>query len=249
MTAVAAGAAFDRIAAQYDELWSETAVGQAQRAAVWQRIDPIFTRGSRVLDLGCGSGVDAAHLMRKGVDVVAVDASAEMVRVARARGVDARHATIETLEFDAIFDGALSDFGALNCVADLPAVARCLGRLIRPGGTLALCVLGRCCAWEVAHFVRAGEFAKGFRRFRGECCGSSLGVRVFYHSAAKIHGAFAGQFRLTGSYGVGVCVPPSYVTALSAPAVARMAAFDRRIGHLPVLRALGDHRLFFLERI
>lgn len=250
MTASAAGFAFDRIAEQYDALWSESAVGRQQRLAVWQSIEPLFPRGSRVLDLGCGSGVDAVHLMQNGVDMTGIDASAGMVRVARERGVDARHLAIEALdESFGVFDGVLSNFGALNCVPDLMPVADSLGRLIRPGGHLALCILGRCCVWEMAHFLRRGQAAKAFRRFRRGGCPSSMGIRVYYHSAEQIRRAFAPRFQLVDWRGIGVCVPPSYVDPISERATSRMAAADRKLADLPVLRALGDHRLFLFRRI
>ncbi len=250
MTAVPAGVAFDRIAARYDELWSETAIGRAQRAAVWRRIDPLFRPGDRVLDLGCGSGVDPVHLMRRGVQVCGIDASEEMVKQARGRGADARWMPIEALgEIEGRFDGALSNFGALNCVADLAPVARSLGSLIRHEGYLAICVLGRYCAWEMAHFLRRGQPGKAFRRLQRAGCEAAIGVHVHYHAPRRILEAFRPNFALLRSYGIGVCVPPSYVGAISERAIGLMAALDQRLSDLPVLRSLGDHRLFVFRRV
>src|SRR5215208_5404891 len=113
MTAVG----FDRLAPKYDALWSDSPIGRSQRQAVWRRIDPLFSRGDRVLDLGCGTGVDAAHLMARGIHLYGVDASMEMVRLARVRGVTADVLPLEDL--DALagpYDGAISNFGVLNCV-------------------------------------------------------------------------------------------------------------------------------------
>ena len=73
-------AAFDRVAPRYDELWTNTDVGRLQREAVWRHIDPLFRAGSRIVDLGCGTGADAVHLSGAGVHVSAFDASREMVR-------------------------------------------------------------------------------------------------------------------------------------------------------------------------
>lgn len=250
MTAIAAGVAFDRIALRYDELWSDTAIGRQQRAAVWRRIDPLFRPGERVLDLGCGSGVDAAHLLRRGVRVRGIDASEAMVRQARARGVDARLLSIEALgESDGPFDGAISNFGALNCLGDLAPVARSLGSLIRPAGYLALCVLGRCCAWEMAYYLGLGQPAKAFRRLRSGGCESSLGIQVHYHAPRGILQAFRSNFRFVRSHGVGVFVPPSYVGSFPDRAVSLMAALDRQTAHLPVFRSLGDHRLLVFQRL
>lgn len=81
---------FDQLASAYAELWSDTARGRLQREQVWSMIDGLFGPGDRVLDLGCGTGDDAVHLMARGVEVVGIDASAPMVEIARSRGVDAR---------------------------------------------------------------------------------------------------------------------------------------------------------------
>src|SRR5437867_8991299 len=149
-----AARAFDTLASRYDELWTQSAVGRLQRLAVWRRLDRLFRPGDSLLDLGCGTGEDALHFMRSGMRVRAIDASAEMVRIARSRGVDAVRLPIEELErLTGSFDGVLSDFGALNCVARLDAIRRPLARLIRPGGSLAICVLGRCCLWETAWYL------------------------------------------------------------------------------------------------
>ncbi len=54
--AAVAGAAFDRIASRYDELWTCSPVGRLQREAVWRRLDKLFNDGNTLLDLGCGTG-------------------------------------------------------------------------------------------------------------------------------------------------------------------------------------------------
>lgn len=250
MIASAAGTAFDKLAEHYDRLWSETAIGREQRAAVWQRIDPLFDAGYRVLDLGCGTGVDAIHLIERGVEVCGIDASKEMVRVACCRGVDARHLPVEALgELTGEFDGAISNFGALNCVSDLDTVARTLGRLIRIGGHAAICLAGRCCAWETGHYLLRRQFAKAFRRWNRRGAEASLGVHVEYPSIRELVRWFRPEFRLVGWYGIGLCVPPSYVSGISETQVARLAAADQRLAHRPVLRSLADHRLVVFQRV
>src|SRR5262249_47720119 len=78
--------AFDVLAARYDELWTESPAGRAQRELVWRELDLRFHPGQRILDIGCGTGVDAAHFAARGVDVEALDASPAMVARAEARG-------------------------------------------------------------------------------------------------------------------------------------------------------------------
>lgn len=65
--------------------------------------------GERILDLGCGDGVLTERIAAMGCDVVGVDASAEQVEAARARGIDARVMDAEELTFAAEFDAVLSN--------------------------------------------------------------------------------------------------------------------------------------------
>ena len=247
---------FDRLAPRYDELWSGSLVGMAQRAAVWREIDGLFRRGSRVLDLGCGTGDDALRLARAGVFVTGVDVSERMLQIARQRAfaegvpVECRRADLESFRLPPAYDGALSNFGALNCLVDLDGFAARLAGMLRRGAPLALCWMGNCCAWEIAWYLAVGRPAKAFRRLRAG--GSrAAGLRVRYPSAAEIAAAFVPYFRFVRQRGIGLTVPPSYLECLAARhSLAFRAArrIDRAIAGGPVLRALADHRLFLFER-
>src|ERR1700691_6231741 len=84
---------WDRTAENYDRIFSETVVGRIQRDAVWHEMDKIFQPGMRILELNCGTGIDAVHLAARGVRVVACDLSSGMIHAARQRssaaGLDA----------------------------------------------------------------------------------------------------------------------------------------------------------------
>jgi SAM-dependent methyltransferase len=239
---------FDRLALQYDRLWTRSTVGLLQREAVWRRIGPLFQPGQSALDLGCGTGEDALRLLRAGLRVHAVDASSEMVRIARSRGVDAEILSIEHCgSLDRSFDAVLSNFGALNCVEDIEALREPLASLVRPGGYLIVCIIGRYCLWETAWALAVRQPAKAFRRWRKSAM-SSLGIRVFYPSRERLQAAFHPRFTLVNWCGIGLSVPPSYVTGFSAGILRKLDAFDRRVAHRPWLRGLSDHRLFVFVR-
>ncbi len=241
-------AAFDRIASEYDRVWTRSPVGRLQREAVWRHIGPLFHSGQSVLDLGCGTGHDALRLIEAGLRVRAIDASREMVSIARDRGVNALTLPIEHCGvLVETFDAVLSNFGALNCVEDIESLCQPLARLVRPGGHLAICVIGRFCAWETAWALVHQRPAKAFRRWRKSVM-SSLGARVFYPSKHRLEAAFRPQFTLVNWYGIGLSVPPSYVTGLSERFLQKLDAFDQRAAHWPLLRGLSDHRLFVFRR-
>jgi ubiquinone/menaquinone biosynthesis C-methylase UbiE len=73
---------FDAVADSYDQGFTFSKIGQAQRAAVWKELSRAFRSGDRVLEIGCGTGIDACFLAERGVSVVACDSSAAMIRIA-----------------------------------------------------------------------------------------------------------------------------------------------------------------------
>jgi ubiquinone/menaquinone biosynthesis C-methylase UbiE len=116
--------AFDRHALTYDERFSSLAAAQAIRRQVWCIADALFSPGSRLLDLGCGTGDDAIHFAERGIQVTSIDISpgmiAQLLLKAEAAGVQGRivaHiADLETFQPETEFNGLFSNFGALNCV-------------------------------------------------------------------------------------------------------------------------------------
>jgi ubiquinone/menaquinone biosynthesis C-methylase UbiE len=241
-------AAFDSVASSYQTLWSGTPTGEMQREAVWRFIEPLFSTGSRILDIGCGTGDDALAFQARQVHVTGIDASPEMVRIARERGIDASVRRAEDLsDLRGSFDGILSNFGALNCVQDLESLREPLARLMRPDGWLAICLMGRVCVWESIWYLLRGDLARATRRWKGEAS-SSLASRVFYPTVANVRHALAPDFTLYSWHGIGLAVPPSYVTGFSAAAIRRLANLDRRLAPLPFLRACSDHRLLLFRK-
>ncbi len=89
--------------------------------------------GERILDLGCGDGALTEKLVAGGCQVVAVDASAEQVAAARARGLDAHVADGHALGFDSEFDAVFSN-AALHWMKRPRDVIAGVRRALRPGG-------------------------------------------------------------------------------------------------------------------
>ena len=259
-------APFDSIAARYDETFTHSAIGRAQRNSVWRELDRAFPSGSRVLEIGCGTGYDACHLASRGVEVTACDPSTEMIVVATSR-VEAedlqelvhpkilRAEEVASLHEHSSFDGAFSNFGALNCVPDIRRLARDLAVLLKPGANLLLCWMGSFCAWEVLWYLAQGDRKNAFRRSKKDGVSARLAddasIRVHYPSVNELALAFAPSFTVRSIKGVGVFVPPSYVEpwAQRHPRLLNFFEYaDSQVSPLPGLRSMGDHVLMRLQR-
>src|SRR5579863_4904659 len=240
----AAPATFDAIADTYDEIFTRTPIGRAQRNLVWRVVASVFRSGDRILELNCGTGEDAFFLGRLGISVVACDASPRMIDVARTRQAGElcsskvqfrpiRTEDIRILQGGASFDGVLSNFSGLNCVEDLGAVARDLAAITKRGAKLCLCLSTRTCLWEIFWFCAHANFRKAFRRIRGWST-ATVGrrtLKVWYPTIRTIQRAFSPSFQLISLRAIGLMVPPSYVqpkTAANERTLRRMENLDWR---------------------
>jgi SAM-dependent methyltransferase len=114
--------------------------GGVDMSALYERFLGRVESGGRILDAGCGVGRDALAFAERGYTVVAFDASAEMVRLARERIAD--RAEVLQMRFDGAawreeFDGVWACASLLHVPAtDLPPVIRRLRTALRPGGVI-----------------------------------------------------------------------------------------------------------------
>lgn len=254
---------WDDAAAKYDRDFSGTLIGKTRRHSVWRDLERTFQPGRRILELNCGTGIDAIHLAARGIEVLACDISPGMIRIARQDAValnlqgriDFRvlpTEDLESLQSQRPFDGAFSNFCGLNCVEDLPAVARNLARLLKPGAPLLICVIGHFVPWEIVWFLAHRKPVKAFERLldNGGLCDAG-DLKIQRPSVQEMARIFAPDFELQGWRGVGIAVPPGYMEgwARRFPKILKMLAqVDNWIDRLPLFRNLGDCILLEFSR-
>ncbi len=259
----AATRAFDRLAPAYDTLVAGDTF-RHQRSQTHAAFARWIKPGFRILEIGCGTGVDTAFLAGMGAKMVACDPSEEMLSRTRRRltmagigdrvgilscGLEALPQFLDALDHAEGFDAVVSNFGALNCVGTLDALGAIGCRHLRPGGAMILGLIGRTCLWETLYFTARGEVSKASRRRRPSVAVPVAGVDVptFYHRRADVHCCLGAGFRLDAAIGIGVMVPPPYLEPRwqRLPIAIRRAAagIDRVAASWPLVNQLGDHTL------
>jgi SAM-dependent methyltransferase len=257
--------AFDAIAPIFDQRFGPWRSVAAQRHAVRQILLRELPKRGHIMELGGGTGEDAAFLAEAGYEVFLTDPSPTMVALAKAKlspfGAHAEIATGEELEDFAarhlstggrLFDGAFSNFAALNCVVDLAPVARGLAQLLKPGAPAMLVLFGTFCPGEMVTEVAHKRLNQALRRRRRGPFQARLAQRTFsivYHHRAALMRTFSPWFELEKRLGIGVTVPPSAAEPWISNhprLLGAMEALDRVLSR--PMATLGDHVLYQFRR-
>jgi SAM-dependent methyltransferase len=172
-------AAFDAIGERYDDAFPHKSAQIIATQWVIDRLSP----GARVLDAGCGTGVPTAGMMvESGLDVVGIDVSAEMLRIARFNVPSARFIAMDLKEVDSslgTFDAAVAFFSLIMLRrADIPATVRRIRDLVRPGGYVAVGMVEADLDYVPLTFLGAELRATGYPRADLEALLTGEGLEV-----------------------------------------------------------------------
>jgi SAM-dependent methyltransferase len=232
------------------------------RNVLWDRYARLFCAGQTVLDLGCGTGIDAVFLAQRGIRVMGIDASPAMIGQSRAKLaaadlddlVDLRVMDIAAVGSlpQAGFDGIICAFAALNTSAELDEFAASVARLLVPRGILVVHLLNRWSLWEWLGLVRTGRFGAARRLGRNPVRNFMIAGRPVSHYLYQPDAAYARffqpHFALRRAYGIGILRPPHTVQRIPAAIVSRLDRLERPLGGLRPFRDWGRFFVLELER-
>lgn len=134
---------YDHIAERHAEWAGRTRTEERERYA--RLLVELLPPGSRVLELGCGTGVPTTRRLAEHFEVVAVDLSARHVELARANvpGAEVFQADMARLDLPAAsFDGVAAFYSIIHLPREEHAgLFRRIATWLRPGGVM-LAALG-----------------------------------------------------------------------------------------------------------
>jgi 2-polyprenyl-6-hydroxyphenyl methylase / 3-demethylubiquinone-9 3-methyltransferase len=107
--------------------------------------------GKRVLDVGCGGGILADSMARKGSQVLGIDLATKALKVAQLHALEAQTPNIEYREVsvEALAAEQPASFDAVTCmemlehVPDPGSVVRACSALVKPGGWVFFSTINR----------------------------------------------------------------------------------------------------------
>jgi 2-polyprenyl-6-hydroxyphenyl methylase/3-demethylubiquinone-9 3-methyltransferase len=107
--------------------------------------------GKRVLDVGCGGGILADAMARRGADVLGIDLAGKALKVAQLHAIEAATPNVEYREIaaEALAANMPESFDVVTCmemlehVPDPASIVAACGRLLKPGGSVFFSTINR----------------------------------------------------------------------------------------------------------
>lgn len=220
------------------------------------RLARLLTPSSRLLELGGGTGTDAAWLAAQGYDILTTDASPAMLaethqKLATYKNAQVAQLDLNTLPTDAFCDPVevvFSNFGVLNCVASLPALSSWLADRMPPDSFALFVIMGRYCVWETLWHGLHGDLATAQRRRHPAFYD---GIEIFYPTVAEVRDAFEPHFHMQHIEPLGLFLPPSdvYGALEKRPRWLRiLTTLDDSMGRRSIFANYADHFMIELRR-
>ena len=113
--------------------------------------DLVPLKGKRVVDIGCGGGILADAMARKGAEVLGIDLATKALRVAQLHALEAQTEGVTYREVSAekLADEQPASFDVVTCmemlehVPDPASVVRACATLVKPGGHVFFSTINR----------------------------------------------------------------------------------------------------------
>jgi ubiquinone/menaquinone biosynthesis C-methylase UbiE len=220
-----AEAAFTNQSDIFDDLYSHNTIINYKRNRVREHVLRYLKRGSTILEINSGTGIDALYFAQNGFKVHTTDISkgmqAQLVQKVKDHGFEklisnelCSFTQLDTLTAKGPYDLIFSNFAGLNCTADLDRVLKSFSPLLNPGGLVTLVVLPKFCLWETMLLFK-GDFKTAFRRFfsRNGRAAHVEGVhfKCWYYNPSFIQNHLKNEFKTLNIEGLCSVVPPSYM--------------------------------------
>lgn len=254
--------AFDAVAASFDERF-ENAITRRIRDKIYGIVESLLPSPSALLDINCGTGIDAMVFARRGYSVTGIDISPGMIQQAKVKALAFPNldAAFSVGSFEHLservqgsFDLAFSNFGGLNCTENLSGVAKEVASILKQGGYFVAVVMPPFSLWEFLSYALRGDRKNAFRRLgkRTLATGFDDGTfLVFYHSPQKFREACSPWFEAYDQIGLSILspTPQSMGFAGRFPRLVRLLdSIDSGIERWPFFRSLGDHFIVILRK-
>ena len=259
--------AFDSASEEYDFTIAQNFINVWIRERSIKELLSLSRPDDVLLEIGCGTGVEALEISKYVKGIVATDISKEMISLvdrkvsARGLGSKIRSVQLGASEIEQVApylpNGkvriAYSFNGALNCEPRIEEFSKELANIIQPGGYFVCSIRNTLCMSEAISHALVLQFDKMAPRKKQPVMVSVGGIDIpsYYYPPVKFTQFFTKNFRVKKIIGLPAILPPAYLSNLYFKA-RKVLSFAERVevalaSHYPLNR-FGDQSLTVFQR-
>lgn len=213
--------AFSKQAPVFDKQNDENKLSEYLRSVYRREVLSQIKPKSKILELNCGTGIDALFFAGLGHSVIATDNAPGMIEQLDAKINETGLSwSIQTMrcsfhDIDSVqggpFDYIVSNFGGLNCTDNLKDVLSQLSSVLTKDGKVTLVIMPKVCPWEIVMLFK-GKFKTAFRRFKKATPARVEGVifNCYYYNPNYVINTLKKEFKLIALRGIFITVPPEF---------------------------------------
>lgn len=257
--------AFSRQSVVFDDIYAGNTIVHYKRDRVRSHFMRYAKPDGNILELNSGTGEDAIFFANQDFKVHATDVSAGMQEQLRRKAqllIKRESITTELCSFTKLhllekqgpYDAIFSNFGGLNCTAELNKVLASFNTLVKPGGTVTMVIISKFCLWEFLLLFK-GKFKTATRRlFAGKGRTAHIEGQYFkcwYYSPSYMIKHLQKDFDLLAVEGLCTIVPPSYIEGFAEkhPVIYNwLKKWENRLKGVAPFKYWGDYFIISLKK-
>jgi ubiquinone/menaquinone biosynthesis C-methylase UbiE len=250
---------FDLQARRYTSTILENETSRWMREVTLGLLLKIYKPGQTLLEMGSGTGIETLELLKRGIKIVAIDVSKEMLSELQRRATQSRiensiqlrhlsSSNVSDLIWDTAFpdggfDGVFSTFGAINLEPDLCKLSKNIRRLVKKKALVTFAVWNRLALSDLLVETLQGDISLLRQRLSGRVRATSesnFSLDVLTYSPKRFASFFSQDFDAKVILGLPMIIPP-YQYRKGAGLFVKFRKLDLAIGRLPIFRNLGEN--------
>ncbi|HTN18114.1 MAG TPA: class I SAM-dependent methyltransferase [Chitinophagaceae bacterium] len=256
--------AFSKQSAIFDQIDEENKIILWIRNRVQQEVLGHIQKDAHLLELNCGTGIDALFFVHNGIRVTATDNAPGMLQQLnqkieqqqlqdRIKALRCSFNELQELGTATQYDYVFSNFGGLNCTPELGKVLQDIDRLLKPGGRFTLVIMPRFCPWEVL-LAAKGKFRFAFRRLKKGPVSAKVEGQHFdcyYYSPDFIIRHLGATFDLLSLKSLSLTTPPPFVENFIErfpKTFSRLERWENKWCSKAPFNRWGDHFMITMEK-
>lgn len=254
--------AFSAQAPYFDSYERNNIILHWMRRQVYNHVEEFLSPGDAIFELNAGTGIDAVHFARNGHSVFAIDNAEGMLKELEQKihsfqlEESIRFACCSFTELQTLpefrFDHVFSNFGGLNCIADLRSVTKELPRFLKSGAMVTFVVMPHVCPWELLHLISGNSRLAARRLSKNGTLAHIEGHHflTYYFSPRNVIRSFDDRFKLVKLRGLASFSPPPFMADFAEhhPTLYRvLTRLDERYSTLFPFNRWADHFIITLQ--